>query len=379
MSLMDLMGLTTRGTGECIIKIGGSEISEFYPNLQTSVIKLSCQDSSEATLSFVTLRDDQGSWPIMEDNRFHTWKKIEIIVVFSEQQTPLFSGYIREINNDLTEQGQTSTTTLICQDRFIAMDREVIYKNWDEYRESLDIIKDIIRPYGITLATGVSFTPADNLQQNKTDYRFIREIADKNKYEMYLRAKAGGVTELYLGPAQTSASSSTKEILVRAGRQTNCFSFNVKFDGYLPDSITTATMAKTSPEIDQSNNPPQEALLGNQTADSSASGLKSFQWSLPPCHGNNLETAQAQAQAQAEKQAFKLNATGRIDGTAYGALLMPGTLVSVAGTGNNNGDWYVKSTSHEFSSGGYVVNFDLIRNASAGDEKHVSHVLSGAL
>ena len=379
MSLMDLMGLTTRATGECIIKIGGTEISEFYPNLQSTVINLNCQGSSEATLNFVTLRDDQGSWPIMEDNRFHTWKKVEITVVFADQKTPVFSGYIREINNDMAEQGHTSTTSVICQDSFIAMDRQVVNKNWDEYRESLDIIKDIIKSYGITLATDVSFTPADNLQQNKTDYRFIREIADKNKYEMYLRNKAGSFNEMYLGPAQTSASPSNKKILVRAGRLTNCFSFNVKFDGYLPDSITTATLAKTDSEIDQTNNPPQEALLGNQTTGSSASGLKSFQWSLPPNHGNNLETAQAQAQAQAEKLAFKLNATGRIDGTAYGALLMPGTLVSVAGTGNNNGDWYVKSTSHEFSSGGYVVNFGLIRNASAGDEKHVSHVLSGAL
>ncbi|HHL31576.1 MAG TPA: hypothetical protein ENJ41_03250 [Oceanospirillales bacterium] len=379
MSLMDLMGLTTRGTGECIIKIGGSEISEFYPNLQTSVINLNVLGSSEATLNFVTLRDDQGSWPIMEDSRFYPWKKIEIIVVFSDQQTPLFSGYIREINNDLSEQGQTSTTTLVCQDDFLAMDRQVVQKNWDEQRESLDIIQEIIRPYGITLATGVSVTPVNNLQQNKTDYRFIREVADNNRFEMYLRTKTGGAIELYLGPAQTSASPSNKAILVRAGRQTNCFGFNVKFDGYLPDSITTATLARTSPEIDQSDNTPQQPLLGNQTADSSASGLRDFQWSQPPGHGNNQEAAEAQAQAEAERQALKLKATGRIDGTVYGALLMPGTLVSVAGAGTNNGDWYVKSTSHEFSSGGYVVNFELMRNASAGDEKQVSHVLSGAL
>lgn len=379
MSLMDLLGLTTRGTGECIIKIGGSEIAEFYPNLQSSSIKLNRQDSSEATLSFVAMRDDKGHWPLLEDNRFHTWKKVEIIVVFSDEETPLFSGYIREIKTDIAEQGKVATISLICQDSFIAMDRQSINKNWEENRESLDIIKEIIKPYGIKLETSVSSTPADNLQQNKTDYRFIREIANKNKYECYLRDKAAGSKELYMGPAQTSATPSEQKIMVRAGRLTNCLSFDVSFDGYLPDSITTANTPKTGQEIEQSNNPPQLTSLGTQSADSFASGLNPFEWPLPPNQGNNQEATEAQAKGEAETQAFKLKAIGRLNGTVYGALLMPGTMVSVGGAGINNGKWYVDSTTHDFSSGGYFVYFELIRNASAGDENNKEHVLAGVL
>jgi len=379
MSLLDLLGLTTRGTGECIIKIGGSEIDEYYPNLQSSTITLNCQDSSIATLSFIAMRDDKGNWPLLEDSRFHTWKKVEIIVVFSDQETPLFSGYIREIKNDLAEQGKVATISLSCQDSFIAMDRLSINKNWEENRESLDIIKEIIKSYGVKLKTSVSSTPADNLQQNKTDYRFIREIANKNKYECYLRDKARGIKELYIGPAQTSATPSDQKIMIRAGRLTNCLSFDVSFDGYLPDSISTANNPKTGQEIEQNNNSPQLTPLGTQAADSAASGLKPFEWTLPPCHGNNQEAAEAQAQGEAEKQAFKLKAIGQLNGTVYGALLMPGTMVLVAGAGINNGKWYVDSTIHKFSSGGYFVDFELIRNASAGAEKSKKHVLAGVI
>ena len=379
MSLMDLLGFTTRATGECIIKIAGTEIAEFYPNLQSSSIKLNCHDSSEAILNFVVLRNDKGTWPLLEDSHFHTWKKIEIIVVFADQQTPLFSGYIREIKNDSAEQGKVATISLTCQDSFIAMDRQSINKNWDENRESLDIVKEIIKPYGIELETGVTTTPADNLQQNKTDFRFIREIANKNKYECYLRDKAGGIKTLYIGPAQISASPSEQKIMIRAGRHTNCLSFNVSFDGYLPDSIVTANMPQNGNEIEQSNNSPQLQPMGTQATDSSGSGLNNFEWALPPNHGNNQETAEAQAKGEAERQAFKLKAVGRLDGTVYGALLMPGTMVTVGGSGNNNGKWYVDSTTHEFSSGGYFVDFELIRNASAGDESSQSHVLAGVI
>ncbi|MBL4658868.1 MAG: hypothetical protein JKY19_00800 [Alcanivoracaceae bacterium] len=379
MSLLDLLGLTTRGTGECIIKIGGSEIDEYYPNLQSSTITLNCQDSSEATLSFIAMRDTKGNWPILEDSRFHTWKKVEIIVVFSDQETPLFSGYIREIKNNIGEQGKVATISLSCQDSFIAMDRQSINKNWEENRESLDIIKEIIRSYGIKLKSSVSSTPADNLQQNKTDYRFIREIANKNKYECYLRDKARGIKELYMGPAQTSATPSDQKIMIRAGHLTNCLSFDVSFDGYLPDSISTANTPKTGQEIEQSINSPQLSPLGTHAADSSASGLNPFEWTLPPCHSNNQEAAEAQAKGEAEKQAFKLKAIGRLNGTVYGVLLMPGTMVSVGGAGINNGKWYVDSTTHDFSSGGYFVDFELIRNASAGDENCKKHVLAGVL
>ncbi|MCB1868416.1 MAG: hypothetical protein KDI43_07765 [Gammaproteobacteria bacterium] len=379
MSLASFLGLNTRDTGECIVKIGGSEFSEFYQNLQTTEVVLQRRDSSQATLTFAVLRDTDGRWPLAEDDRVQTWAQVEILVVFGDVEEPFFSGYIREISTDIPESGSVATVTLSCQDIFAAMDRNCRRVTWDEERESLDIIREIIAPYGLTLETDLTSTPVDSRHQNKTDYRFIRELAEENQYEWYLRDRQGGVRELYYGPPRASAEASGSKLMIHAGRETNCLTFNVSYDGYQPDRIRFSTAPLSGTEIEQASQVPQLQLFGTRSADSSDRGLDDFEWCLPPGDGNNEQSAEASAQGQAEERSFKLKASGRLDGTAYGGLLLPGTVVEVGGTGQNNGKWYVDRTTHTFDAGGYHVNFELIRNAAAGDETSSDHILAGVL
>lgn len=374
MSLASLLGFNTRDPGECIVKIGGSEFSKFYQNLQTTTVTLKRRDSAEAHLTFAMLRDAKGHYPLAKDQRVHTWSQIEIIVLFGETEQAFFSGYIREINTNLPETGNVATVTLICQDIFMAMDRQVRSVTWDEERESLDIIREIIAHYDLSLVTDLTSTAMDNRHQNKTDYRFIRDLAQQNRYEWYLRDKA-----LHYGSLALSSQATTAKLMIHAGRETNCLQFNVSYDGYQPDHVRFSTAPLTSSEIERNSLVPSSPLLGQQPADSNDSGLDRFEWCLPPEHGNNQETADAGAQGQAEERALKLKAKGKLDGTAYGELLLPGTVVEVGGTGENNGKWYVDSTTHTFDAKGYFVDFQLIRNAAAGDETSSSHILAGIL
>jgi len=380
MSLASLLGLNSRAAAECIIKIGGSEFAEYYANLQTTTVSLKRRDSAEASLSFTMLRDEQGRWPLAEDARIRTWAQVEIIVVFGEHEEPFFSGYIREIKTDLAQSGTTASVTLNCQDIFIAMDRNCKKVTWDEGRESLDIIREIISPYGLTLDTNLVSTPVANSHQNKSDYRFIRELAEEKNYEWYLRDTQDGRRTLYYGSPRASGSALLPKLMVQAGRETNCLSFNVVYDGYQPDSIRTSTVPLSGTEIEQSNNVPQLELFGTQSADSSASGLEEFQWCLPTGNGNDSENAAADAQGQAEERSFKLKASGKLDGIVYGSLLLPGMVVEVGGAGDNNGKWYVDITTHTFDGNGYSIDFELIRNAAAGDEiSSAEHILSGVI
>ena len=379
MSLASFLGFNTRDIGECIVRIGGSDFSEFYQNLQTTEIRLQRRDSSQATLTFAMLRDTDGSWPLAEEERVQTWAQVEILVVFGDAEEPFFSGYIREINTDIPESGSVATVTLSCQDIFAAMDRNCRRVTWDEGRESLDIIREIIAPYGLTLETDLTSTPVESRHQNKTDYRFIRELAEENQYEWYLRDRQGGVRELYYGPSRASAEASGGKLMIHAGRETNCLTFNVSYDGYQPDQIRFSTAPLSGAEIEQASQVPELQLFGTRGADSADRGLDDFEWCLPPGDGNNQQTAEASARGQAEARSFKLKASGRLDGTAYGGLLLPGTVVEVGGTGQNNGKWYVDRTTHTFDAGGYHVDFELIRNAAAGDETSSDHILAGVI
>lgn len=379
MSLASFLGLDTRDTGECIVKIGGAEFSDFYPNLQTTQVSLGRKDSAEASLTFAIIRDTDGSWPLADDERVRTWAQVEIQVVFGDTEEPFFSGYIREINTDIPESGSVATVTLKCQDIFAAMDRNCKRVTWDEGRQSLDIIREIIAPYGLSLDTDLAATPVDNRHQNKTDYRFIRELAEEHDHEWYLRDRQGGLRELYFGPPRASAQASGNKLMIHAGRQTNCLSFNVAYDGYQPDSVRFSTAPLSGDQVDQASRPPQIQPFGSRGADSSGSGLDDFEWCLPPGDGNNEQAAGDRAEGRAERAAFKLKASGRLDGTAYGGLLLPGTVVEVGGTGQNNGKWYVDSTVHTFDASGYHVDFELTRNAAAGEETSSENVLAGVL
>ncbi len=379
MNLASLLDFNTRNSGECIVKIAGSEFSEFYDNLQTTTVSLKRKDSAEASLTFSMMRDNSGGWPLIEDDRVRTWAQIEIITIFGDAEVPFFSGYIREIRSDIPESGNLATVTLICQDIFIAMDRNCHRVTWEEGRDSLDIIREVISPYGLTLNTDLSSGSVDNIHQNKTDYRFIRELAGQHQYEWYLRDLPGGTREMYYGPPRLSAEPASQKLMIHAGKSTNCLTFNINFDGYQPDSIRQESAAQSGTEIEQIRHAPELELYGTASADSTQSGLDDFEWCLPPGDGNNQQRASERAQGQADQRSFKLKAHGKLDGSAFGALLMPGSVVEVGGTGKHNGRWYVDTTAHTFDSSGYFVNFELIRNASAGNETSESHILAGVI
>lgn len=378
MSLASLLGASTRHPGECIVKIGGSEVSDYYQNLETTTVMLTRKGSAEATLNFKVLRDG-AQWPMDNDEQIRTWARIEIIVVFGDSQTSFFSGYIKEIRTDTGSSGAIGNITLNCQDIYAAMDRNCRRVTWDEGRDGLDIIREVIRDYGLTLVTDLSSLSLADSHQNVTDYRFIRQLARHNQYEWYLRDQEGGGRELHFGNPQTSAQAVFPRLMVRAGRHTNCLSFNVSYDGYKPDGVRFSTAPLSGTDINMETTQPDIELFGTRSADSSQSGLEPFEWCLPPEDQTSETQADQRARAQANDTSFKLKATGRLDGTAYGALLLPGTMVAVGGTGQNDGRWYVDRTIHTFDPTGYFIEFELIRNASAGDETSDDHILAGII
>ena len=110
MNLATLLGSSTRDVGECIVKIGGTEFSEFYQNLQSTTVNLKRKGSSVATLSFSVMRDG-ASWPMDNNEQLRTWAQIEIIVVFGDSEQAFFSGYIKEINTETGQAGNVGIVT----------------------------------------------------------------------------------------------------------------------------------------------------------------------------------------------------------------------------------------------------------------------------
>ena len=81
----------------------------------------------------------------------------------------------------------------------------------------------------------------------------------------------------------------------------------------------------------------------------------------------------------ANEAAFKLRATGELDGALYGHVLRPGFLVPVDGTGARYGGlYYTDKVTHSFTEAGYRQQFELMRNAT-GEDGGPAAALAGPL
>ena len=156
-----------------------------------------------------------------------------------------------------------------------------------------------------------------------------------------------------------------RTILVYAGYSTNCLSFQTKFDGHKPDRVRVVRAADTGTDPEGEVYEPNLPLLGTTVADSESMGLESFEWSMNRPSGATRAEVDARAQAAANKNAWKIEATGELDGALYGAVLVTHKTVEVDGVGSTlGGKYYVDEVTHTFSPDGYRQRFKLLRNAT---------------
>ncbi|MCP3953165.1 MAG: hypothetical protein GY697_13245, partial [Desulfobacterales bacterium] len=154
-------------------------------------------------------------------------------------------------------------------------------------------------------------------------------------------------------------------IMVYAGNTSNCLDFSVRYDGHKPDEVNIVRAADTGTEIEEHTVSPDLSLLGETAADSTSRGLSPFVWTMQQPAGATLSEAQARAQAKANEMAWKIVATGELDGAKYEHVLLTHKTVTVDGIGDYyGGGYYVDEVRHQFAGEGYRQKFRLLKNAT---------------
>jgi phage protein D len=212
------------------------------------------------------------------------------------------------------------------------------------------------------------------LNQNSTDIRFLLKRAQANGFEIIFRDG-----KLYFGDMRLDAETQPT-ILVYAGADTNCISFNIQDDGHKPDKVAYHIAADVGSTSSPTEVTPNLKVLGNEPAHSANSGLPDFVW-RPQRQGVSDDTQmKAIAQHMANEQSMKITANGELDGSLYGHVLRIGEPVGVDGVGERySGTYYVDAASHRFDVNGYKVTFRLLRNAYGDDLSDTSNPLSAVV
>ena len=345
-------------TLDCIIEIDGSpitEIDELAGHFDSVEVDVSRNRASMCRVTFATTRLESGNWAVADSDLMRPWNQLEVKILLDNQEVELFSGYIIKVSIGFS--GDTHNVTATCQDKSVLMDREHIIRVWGDEDEPVtdgDIVSEIADKYQLEVQAEAGITHSQ-LNQNDTDIRFLYKLARANGYEMRISEAC-----LYFGQFHLDGEPQ-QAIMVYAGEDSNCIDFLLTDDGYKPDSVLVDIY--TDQDFEHQELFPKQRRLGSEDCETLSRNSGSFNWKVR-LHGLPSETALAIAQGKAEENAWKISATGSLNGILYGAALEAGKTVDVQGIGSAySGTYYVDSVTHRIDQTGYKQQFKILRNA----------------
>ncbi len=349
-----------REPGECIVRVDGAELKELYPHLRSVEVEMDRQGAAVCTLEFETFREEGEHWRVQDSGLLVPWKPIVIEAVFGDRTDEVMRGYIREINLDCPPEMGEATVRVVGQDESILLDREHVrslLSEEDTPQSDGDLASRVASDNGFDAQVEAGLTNR-NLHQDATPIRFLRDRAEANGFELFVREGT-----LHFHPPELDGDSQPT-IYVYGGAETSCLNISIQHDGHRPDRIRVTRAAESGEALEDSEVVPTLPLLGEGSAGSESSGLTPFVWRMEQPTGATLEEARARAQARANENAWKIRATGQLDGVIYGHVLLTHQTVGVEGIGETySGTYYVDSVTHTFDADGYRQAFRLLRNA----------------
>ncbi len=350
---------------ECVIKVDDVEIAELYPYLREVRVAMSRRSATTGTLTFDSVRLENGHWSVQDAGVFAAWKRLRIDAVFGTQTEEVMRGYIKDVRCEYPEDMSAARVTVNVQDESLLLDREHARRSLsteEDPKTDGDIVSTIAREHNLQTSAEAGLTNR-SVNLDATYIRFLRDRAEANGYELYVRTG-----QINFHPPRLDQDT-MPPIRVYAGAATNCLRFAAQYDGHKPDVVAVARAAETGSESE----PPQTfrpnlTRLGSIPADSESQGLEPFVWFMQAPGGATAAEVESRAQAKANESAWKIAAEGELDGALYGRVLLTHQLVTVDGAGETyGGTYYVDEVQHSFSLEGYRQGFKLLRNAT-GEE-----------
>ncbi len=343
------------------ITVNGEEITDLYQHLVDARVETSRRAPSVCTLTFDTVRLEDETWNVQDAGVFEPWADFKIEADFGDYQEEIMRGFVKTVKADAPEHMGEANVIVICQDETMLLDREhtrATRSTEDEPKTDGEIAEEIAGENNLGVEAEDGLTNI-NLAQDGTPIRLLRDRAEANGFELYIREGT-----LHMKPPQLDEDPQPS-IMVYAGARTNCIRFSVTHDGHRPDEVGVMRAAETGTEMEQETLTPNLTLLGSKAATSEDAGLVPFVWQTQRPAGSSMEEARARAQAKANENAWKLTANGELDGTLYGHVLLTHKPVGVYGVGETYGGLhYVDTVTHVFDQNGYRQSFELLRNAT---------------
>jgi hypothetical protein len=346
----------------------------YTETLQSAQVTHNDTSRSGFQLTFAAGRpglDSLNEYPLLSLPLLAVFNRVILVALINALPTVLMDGIITNQQLNPGEQPGTGTITVTGEDISVMMDMEE--KNVEHPAQPEMVIANllilsyaqfglvpmVLPPPAMDVPLPIERIPA----QRDTDLRYLQAMAQRFGYVFYV--SPGPVPLLntaYWGPPKR-LDLPQPALSVNLGPETNVNSISFQNNALSPQTTSGSVQDRTSNQAvpvqaPASTRTPPLASQPAVTANQPNVRKVLFQ-------GNGLNSSQALSRAQAQTDASTDNtvtATGELSAVRYGSALQARAVVGVRGVGFSfDGDYYVKSVTHNISRGEYKQSFTLTR------------------
>jgi len=364
------------------VRFNGVEKPELYNCAEMFRVTEEIGQGSTVHLVVMLCRNDDGSWPHLDEAEFGAWQRITVTVTVGSTTDVLMDGYISHIHLEQTPQTATLKATFTVVDVSYIMGLKAVCKVWPAGKSYEDIAKEIIQGDPYNLKPVIEENPPQagrdeprSVVQRGTDLQFLRELARRRGYEFYVM----GATGFFRKPVLSGTPQ--KAIASNFGERTNCENLQIFVDG-------TAPMRAVAARIDPYSG---DTVAVDATSDCGlkpmgSTNLGSNGSSNGPVPAPTVVVRRPPALSEAELKAylcgviirssFYLKATGTLNALLYGAILRTRKTVKIFGYGKvYTGTFYVRKIVHTLTPKTYHMEFEAFRNRTGETSPEDASVL----
>jgi phage protein D len=349
-----------------LLKVDGRDVP---PEVVVAVQRLEVEEhaslASIMRLTFAIAVAPGGSrWTIVDDDLFARLAKVAVsIKIGSRDPEPVLTGYVIEARAVFGEVPGTSTLDVLAMDASVLMNLEEKIVAWPSMADS-DIASSIFGTYDLSpvVDTSQPTRQEDDVVpiQRGTDMQFLRRLAERNGYDVFVASGASGVEGHFHAPRLDDPPQGV--LTVGFGGESNVPSLTITHDGLRPTKAKAQQLAIESQETQSAE---VETVSLADLGGRSVLAADRLRATLLARTGL-VDTAELQTYAQGvvDRSSWAIRADGELATDHYPGILRARKPVAVRGVGRTlSGTYFVERVLHAFTADGYSQQFTLRRNA----------------
>ena len=339
------------------------------PDVLAAVVDVVAEvDLEQAGVLRLRLSTSPGSttWSLVDDGTFARLARLTLVATVGlGLPTVVVDAHVVETATTFDEEPGISSLEVVALDATAVMNLEEKVRPWANLPDSL-IAATVFAEHGLVPVTAPTTTVRTELEttvmQRDSDIRFLRHLARRNGFDVYVQpTPVPGVVEGHFHPPLVDLPPQAV-LTLGMGQAGNLGRLEVREDSIAAVSATVAGVDVASArEVSASSGAATSHPLGATPAH--APGARA---TLPPAGGSGTAGEVATlAGAVSDRSAWTLTATGSVDTSVLGSLLVPGRPVLVRGVGRRyGGAWQVTRVRHHLTVDRHRQEFTLRRNAT---------------